>query len=53
MLKKITVTLGHPDSNSYCGSLATAYARAAEAAGHSVRFFKLGDLAFDPILHRG
>ena len=53
MLKKITVILGHPDSNSYCGSLATAYARAAKAAGHSVRFFKLGDLAFDPILHRG
>ncbi|MFZ4766853.1 MAG: NAD(P)H-dependent oxidoreductase, partial [Roseimicrobium sp.] len=35
------------------GSLATAYAQAAEAAGHSVRLFKLGDVAFDPILHQG
>jgi NAD(P)H dehydrogenase (quinone) len=53
MSKNITVILGHPDSNSYCGSLATAYAQAAEVAGHSVRFFKLGDIAFDPTLHHG
>ncbi len=53
MLKKITVIFGHPDSNSYCGSLATAYAGTAEASGHSVRFFKLGGLAFDPILYCG
>jgi len=52
-LKKITIILGHPYSSSYCGSLAAAYSGAAEAAGHSVRFFKLGDLVFDPILHRG
>jgi NAD(P)H dehydrogenase (quinone) len=51
--KNITVILGHPDSSSYCGNLAAAYTGAAEQAGHSVRLFKLGDVAFNPILHHG
>jgi NAD(P)H dehydrogenase (quinone) len=51
--KNITIILGHPDSGSYCGGLATAYAQAAEAAGHKVRFFKPGDIGFDPTLHHG
>lgn len=53
MSKNITVILGHPDSDSYCGALASAYAQAAEGAGHAVRFFKLGDIPFDPTLHHG
>ena len=53
MGKKITIILGHPDSASYCASMATAYQQAAIAAGHKVRLFKLGELDFDPILHQG
>jgi putative NADPH-quinone reductase len=53
MAKNITVILGHPDSNSYCAAIATAYADAAEAAGNNVKFFKLGEIAFDPTLHHG
>lgn len=51
--KNITIIQGHPETGSYCGSLASVYARSAAAAGHSVRFFHLGEVAFDPILHRG
>ena len=53
MSKNIVVLLGHPDASSYCGSLATAYAQAAQEAGHNVRLFKLGDIAFEPTLHHG
>jgi len=53
MSKNIAVILGHPDSTSFCGILAEAYAKAAKEAGHSVRFFKLGEMAFDPTLHHG
>lgn len=53
MTKNITVILGHPDSSSYCGALAATYVQAAEEAGHSVKFFKLGEVAFDATLHHG
>src|SRR6218665_2314714 len=53
MGRKITVILGHPDPASYCGALADAYVEAARQAGHEVRFFKLGEIAFDPVLHHG
>ena len=52
--KKIVVLLGHPDSSdTHSGELATIYEAAAKAAGHQVRAFKLGDMEFDPILHKG
>lgn len=51
--KKILVILGHPDSESYCGSLAEAYAMGAREAGAQVQMLRLGDLEFDPILHKG
>lgn len=53
MTKNIAVILGHPDATSYCAALATAYVNAAEEAGHSVKFFKLGEIEFDPTLHQG
>lgn len=53
MKKKITIILGHPDSASLCGAMADHYAQAAQAAGHEVRYFRLGELEFDPILHHG
>lgn len=53
MKKNIVVIVGHPDSNSYCASLAEHYVKAATGEGHDVKLFKLGDAKFDPILHHG
>jgi NAD(P)H dehydrogenase (quinone) len=53
MPQNITVVLGHPKSDSYCGALASSYVDAAQAAGHAVKLFKVGDMAFDPTLHNG
>lgn len=49
----IYLLLGHPDSSSFNGALASAYEEAALAAGHQVRRQDLGAMAFDPILHHG
>jgi NAD(P)H dehydrogenase (quinone) len=53
MGKRILVILGHPDSQSYCESLATSYVNAARYAGHEVRYYKLGDVVFSPVLNQG
>lgn len=50
---RVAVILGHPDLESYCGSLARAYAEGARSAGAEVREINLGDLAFDPVLWHG
>lgn len=51
--KRILVILGHPAANSLCGVMAEAYAEEAAKAGHEVRQIRLGELAFDPVLHEG
>lgn len=51
--KNILVLLGHPDKDSFSGTVATRYAAAARDAGHEVVEVALGDLNFDPILHKG
>lgn len=53
MKKNIVVIVGHPDSNSYCASLAESYVKEATEKGHALKLFKLGDANFDPILHHG
>jgi putative NADPH-quinone reductase len=53
MKKNILVILGHPDTNSFCGSLSKAYIDSAKVSGSEVRELQLGELKFDPILWNG
>jgi len=53
MKKNTLVILGHPDTNSFCGSLTKAYIDSARASGSEVRELQLGELKFDPILWNG
>lgn len=51
--KKIVILCGHPDADSFTGGLLEKYHAAAEDSGHEVRRFNLGEMNFDPILHKG
>lgn len=50
---KIFILLGHTDAETLSGSFARAYRQAAESAGHEVRWQDIGEMQFDPILHKG
>lgn len=51
MSRKILLLQGHPDASAthFGHSLAEAYARGAQAAGHEVRVIRIAELAF-PLL---
>jgi NAD(P)H dehydrogenase (quinone) len=53
MSKKIVILLGNPDKETFTGTVADRYQASAEAAGHEVSRFNIGDMHFDPILHKG
>jgi NAD(P)H dehydrogenase (quinone) len=53
MAKKIFVLLGNPDKESFTGELSGMYEQAAREAGHEVRRMNIGDMDFDPVLHKG
>ncbi len=49
-MRKILLVLGHPRNDSFCGALAEAYAQGAKESGADIRYVRLADLKFDPIL---
>ena len=51
--KKIFILLGHPNADTLTGALAGAYERGALSMGHEVRRMNIGEMHFDPILHKG
>ncbi len=50
---KIFILLGHTDKETLSGAFADTYERAATGAGHEVRRMNIGEMQFDPILHKG
>lgn len=46
----LLLVLAHPRSDSLCAALAHAYAEGAQEAGATVRWLRLGELVFDPVL---
>jgi len=51
--KKIVIICGHPDSDTFTGTMLDHYQAGAEDVGHQVVWFNLGELNFDPILRKG
>ncbi|MEK7509648.1 MAG: NAD(P)H-dependent oxidoreductase [Patescibacteria group bacterium] len=53
MSKKIFLLLGHPDTRGMCGQLADAYEEGAKEGKHELVRMNIGEMQFDPILHKG
>ena len=50
---QIYILVGHSYLEGFTAELADAYESAARAAGHVIRRQNIGDLRFDPVLHKG
>lgn len=53
MTKEILIIYGHTDKESFAAAIADSYERGAQEGGHDVHRINIGDLSFDPILHKG
>lgn len=52
-MKRILIINGHPYEKSFCSAIADAYEKGARGAGAEVKRINLGELRFDPVLHKG
>lgn len=52
-MKRILFINGHPDDQSFCAALETAYVAAAHQAGHDIHVLRIRELAFNPNLMHG
>lgn len=52
-MKKILVILGHPAKKSLCEFIAEEYIKKAKKENNEIKYLKIKDLNFDPILHEG
>ncbi len=50
---RILIVQGHPDTESFCSSLARSYQEGAQSAGHECRLLNVGELQFDSNLAHG
>jgi len=50
---KVFILLGHTDADTLSGSFADRYEAEASGVGHTVRRQNIGDMTFDPVLHKG
>jgi putative NADPH-quinone reductase len=53
MKKNVAIIIGHPNSQSFCSALATAYKKGAEKSSADVRLIDLSKISFDPNLKFG
>src|SRR3989338_8818177 len=51
--RKIFILVGHSNLAGFTGELAGSYESAALAAGHAGKRLNVGELKFDPVLHKG
>lgn len=51
--KKILVFLGNSTKDSFCAKIADTYEASARENGFEVERVNIGDMNFDPVLHRG
>lgn len=51
--KNILVICGNPDKDTFSGNIADHYQVGAQDSGHHVERVNVGELNFDPILHKG
>ncbi len=51
--RKIFILVGHSQKEGFTVELGAAYEHGARRAGHEIKRLHLGELQFDPILHKG
>jgi len=51
--KKIVLLCGNPDTDTFTGAVIDRYQASAEEAGYEIKRYNIGEMDFDPVLHKG